>query len=363
MDKLVNMIEDITDASGQFNGKIRYFPVNWNGYGKKYKNLKSVTRMGTAIYYNKKFKNWVAFAFDNENNDKLLWTSGYDSDLYERLLHDGDNLELLPFIFKWAHNFRVNLMYDDIITNNAKLKELEESLGFVFKDKRLLQTALIHKSFAEENQFHIKQLNLKGMNNKRLETFGDGVLDLIIAEYAYINYNSFNQGYLTKFKSFLVNNKRASKIGVVEFGLDDYLLKGKGENKNVNVNAINRRVADTLEAIIGAVFLDQGYEKAKEFVLKHCVNSIIEYLSSDADTVREIIDDSDPISKFNNAYQKIYGKDPVFSEIPNTSSNFSSRVYIEDDFYAEGEGESKSLARKEASINGLKCLKELNHIT
>lgn len=352
------MIEEITDANGK--GKIRYFPVEFDGWGKKYRILKSVTKMGTVIYYNQRTANWVGITFENEKSDGLLWASEYDSDLYKGLLHDYDNLKLIPFISKWAHKYRVNLMYDDILENNPKLIELEKILKLDFNDKKILQTALIHKTYVEENKHYIKKLNLKDMDNQRLENIGDAVLDLIVLEYGYSNY-PFNEGGLTKFKSFLVNNKKASEIADDNFGLDDYLIKGIGESKNDEGK--EKRLADTLEAIIGATYIDQGYENAKKFVLEHCIKSIIEYFSEDPDTVLEIIEDNDPTSKFNNEYQNIFQKNPDFEkEDSKNDSQYLVKCHIENELYVKGKGKNKKEANKDASIKGSKCLRELGYI-
>lgn len=352
------MIEEITDANGK--GKIRYFPVEFDGWGQKYKILKSVTKMGTVIYYNQRTANWVRLTFENEKSDILLWASEYDSDLYKGLLHDHDSLKLIPLISKWARKFRVNLMYDDILENNPKLIELEKILGFNFNDKKLLQTALIHKTYVLENEIYIKQLNLKDMHNQRLENIGDAVLDLIVLEYGYSNY-PFNEGGLTKFKAFLVNNKKASEIADM-FGLDDYLIKGRGENKNIEGK--EKRLADTLEAIIGATYIDQGYENAKKFVLEYCIKSILEYFSCDPDTVLEIIEENDPISKFNNEYQNIFRESPNFIKEDSNINNsqYLVKCHIENELYVKGKGKNKNEAKKDASIKGLKYLREIGYI-
>lgn len=145
------------------------------------------------------------------------------------------------------------------------LQDLENEIGIVFNDKQLLKQAFIHDSYLNETKEKVE-------SNERLELLGDAVLGLIVTEYAYKN-NNGSESELSKFKKKLIENDNLAKISE-ELGLDAFLLKGVGESKNEAGKP--ERIANTLEALIGAIFIDQGeegYKRATEFVSKYLLNS------------------------------------------------------------------------------------------
>jgi ribonuclease-3 len=161
-------------------------------------------------------------------------------------------------------------------------------------------------------------------------------------------------GDLTKFKAFLVKNNNISEIAG-KLNLDNYLLKGKSEVNNKSGK--EKRLADVFEAIIGAIFYDQGYDKTEEIVLKHCSKDIQAFLSLGPDDLKATIDEKDQTSKFNNQYQKLYKVDPFYEEEQlSTNPPYYSCKIIINNFSVTGFGTNKKLAKKDACKKGLKFL-------
>ena len=138
------------------------------------------------------------------------------------------------------------------------IETLAKKIGVEFKDIELLKQATTHRSYLNENR------NYKLDHNERLEFLGDAVLELIITEYLYGNYPN-PEGELTSWRSALVNGEMLA-IVATEIGVEKYLLMSRGEAKDKG-RARQYLLANAIEAIIGAIYIDQGYEKAKKFVL------------------------------------------------------------------------------------------------
>src|SRR6185369_15725831 len=142
--------------------------------------------------------------------------------------------------------------------NMINFSDFEKSTSIVFKNKKLLKQAFIHRSYINENPS-------EGLShNERLEYLGDAVLELIVTDYLYKKYPSYTEGELTAVRSALVNAIIISEIAT-EIGMNDYLLLSRGEAKD-NGKARQYILANTYEAYAGAVYLDQGYEAARKFV-------------------------------------------------------------------------------------------------
>ena len=145
---------------------------------------------------------------------------------------------------------------------NIKFEELEKKLGYTFTNKSLLKHALTHKTYAFEAKSPIEY-------NERLEFLGDSVLDFIVAEELYKSNKYFSEGDLTVRRAIWVNNEFLAERSI-ELGVGKFLLLGKGELKQ---NGANNRtnLANALEALIGAIYLDSGVESAKRFILEKIV--------------------------------------------------------------------------------------------
>ncbi|MCM8773752.1 MAG: hypothetical protein NC820_03330 [Candidatus Omnitrophica bacterium] len=144
------------------------------------------------------------------------------------------------------------------------LNSLESNLGYYFNNKSLLLQAITHKTFAYES------LKFDVRDNQRLEFLGDSVLNLAIADHLYSSYPYLSEGDMTRKRSLLVN-KQFLADKTKEVGIAQYLLLGKGEEKlGGRYNPTN--LSSALEAIIGAIYLDGGWEEAKKFILNKLVS-------------------------------------------------------------------------------------------
>lgn len=220
------------------------------------------------------------------------------------------------------------------------LSKLEKKINVVFKNKDLLRQALIHRSYLNEHR------DLELDHNERMEFLGDAVLELATTEYLYKNFSN-PEGELTNYRAALVNSKMLASISG-EIGLEKYLLMSRGEAKDIG-RARQYILANALEAVIGAIYLDQGYRKAKKFIADFVLckmNSVLEHkLYQDAK------------SKFQEEAQEKVGITPSYKVLkewgPDHDKHFVVGVYLNDEKIAEGEGTSKQTAQRKAAENGL----------
>ena len=140
------------------------------------------------------------------------------------------------------------------------LSPFEERIAVVFKNKDLLLQALTHRSYLNENP------SFAVGHNERLEFLGDAVLELAITEKLYADFPDKPEGDLTSFRAALVNAKMLSDVGA-DIGINDFLLLSRGEAKDVG-RARQYILANAIEALIGAVYLDQGYDTARDFIMR-----------------------------------------------------------------------------------------------
>jgi len=151
------------------------------------------------------------------------------------------------------------------------LSILEEIIGIDFKNQKdLLKNAFTHSTYANENR------NCE--HNERLEFLGDAVLGLVIAEYCFINFPE-REGELTEKRKSVVKNEIVAQVAE-EMGLEDFLFIGKGEYENKEEKARQKRLGNALEALIGAIFLHEGYNIAKKFIMSF-FSKYIESLSKE----------------------------------------------------------------------------------
>jgi len=218
----------------------------------------------------------------------------------------------------------------------------EKLIGINFRDKDLLRQAFTHRSFLNEHK------NLKGKHNERLEFLGDAVLELVITHYLYDKYPDKNEGDLTSIRSALVNATTCAEVAK-KLEVNDYLLLSRGESKDVG-RARQYILANALEAIIGAIYIDLGYEKARDFVLEH-ITSLTEKIVKEKLWV-------DAKSKFQEKAQDIIGVTPSYKTTkevgPDHDKKFVVAVSIGDELVAEGEGDSKQDAEQSAARHALK---------
>lgn len=215
--------------------------------------------------------------------------------------------------------------------------EFQKKTGLTFKDIGLLTQAFVHRSYINEN----KQSGFS--HNERLEFLGDAVLELVITDFLYKKYTDKAEGELTAYRSALVNADTCAKIATsLEMG--ELLMLSKGESKDTG-RARQYILANALEALIGAIYLDQGLEKAHEFIEKN-FTPMIESIISEGSHV-------DAKSLFQEKAQEFDGVTPSYKTIkesgPDHEKRFTVGVYIGKDLVASGEGESKQDAEQQAA--------------
>lgn len=221
------------------------------------------------------------------------------------------------------------------------LEEFTQHNNLEFKNKKLLRQAFIHRSYINENP----KSGLE--HNERLEFLGDAVLELISTEYLYEKYTQHNEGDLTSYRSALVNAVTLGKVADDLF-FNDLLKLSKGEAKDVS-RARSSILADAYEAFVGALYLDQGYSSAKDFITKTLLIKTEEIIKKGLYR--------DAKSFVQEKSQEIYGVTPSYKvlheEGPDHDKIFRVGIYFNDDLIAEGEGKSKQEAETTAARNAL----------
>ncbi|HEY4493619.1 MAG TPA: ribonuclease III [Candidatus Paceibacterota bacterium] len=216
-------------------------------------------------------------------------------------------------------------------------ENLEKLIRHNFKDKDLLTQALTHRSYLNENK------SFKLPHNERLEFLGDAVLELVCTEYLYNKYPGKTEGELTSVRAALVNTVSLSKVAGV-LGLGAYLLLSKGEAKDTG-RARAVILANTFEALVGAIYLDGDYKSAGEFLKK--------VLLEKADEVVEKSLWQDPKSVLQEKAQDSEGITPVYKTIkevgPDHAKTFTVGVYLNTKLIGKGTGMSKQEAETEAA--------------
>lgn len=222
------------------------------------------------------------------------------------------------------------------------IEDLAKIVEVKFKDINLLQQALTHRSYLNEHR------DYKLDHNERLEFLGDAVLELVVTEYLYKNYKN-PEGELTSWRAALVNGENLAQISK-KLGVEKFLLMSKGEAKDTG-RARQYLLANAMEAIIGSIYLDQGYEKAEEFILKNVVVSLNEVLENKSymDSKSYFQEKAQDVAKVTPMYKVLEEKGP------DHYKHFVVGVYLNDELVAKGEGNSKQEAQREAAKNGLEA--------
>lgn len=223
-----------------------------------------------------------------------------------------------------------------------ELSNLEKKIGLKFKDRDLLKQALVHRSYLNEHP------NFKINHNERLEFLGDAVLEITVTEYLFLNFPDKAEGDLTNWRASLVNSKMLFRVAS-EIDLDEYIYLSKGESKDVNTKARQYILADAVEAIIGAIYLDQGIRGARKFVTKYMITKLADILENELYL--------DPKSKFQEKSQDIFGITPHYQLIkeegPDHAKTFEVGLYLDKEIISTGTGTSKHEAQVAAAKEGL----------
>ncbi len=215
-------------------------------------------------------------------------------------------------------------------------KQIENKLGYVFKNKALLKTAFVHSSYANEHKVE---------SNERLEYLGDAVLEFVITDKLYSMFN-LSEGELTKYRASLVNETTLAFI-VEELNINQFLLIGKGEKQNTTSNATK---CDLFEAVVGAIYLDGTIDSAKQFIL-NALKEFIQQLKTDG-----LKNNAKSVLQEMLVNQKIVYSTTKHGESHNP--HFKSTVMINGECLGFGEGTNKKAAEQMAAKNTIEILKK-----
>jgi ribonuclease-3 len=216
-----------------------------------------------------------------------------------------------------------------------------EKLGFEYNNIQLLVTALTHRSYVNEHKKSVTE------HNERLEFLGDAVLELVVTDYLFNNFSEA-EGILTSWRAALVRTESIGAAGQA-LGYEPLVRMSKGE-KLGGTRARLQILANAFEATIGSIYLDQGYDRASEFIHKHIISTLPAIL--DGGTWR------DPKSHLQEVSQQIDGATPIYKVIseegPDHDKIFTLGAYVKDKLMGKGIGPSKQSAQQEAARAALK---------
>lgn len=228
-----------------------------------------------------------------------------------------------------------------MVTNNdQRILDFAKKVGLNFKNEKLLQQVFVHRSYLNEN------IGFELDHNERLEFLGDAVLELVVTEYLYQNFNN-PEGELTNLRSALVKGPMLSAVAK-DLGMDKHLYLSRGEAK-AEGKSRQLILANTFEALIGAIYLDLGYDAAVEFIKKNLITHL-----------QNIIDKKlflDPKSHLQELSQEQLGVTPAYKVLaehgPDHAKSFTVGCFINDRLIGEGSGSSKQAAESAAASSAL----------
>lgn len=233
-----------------------------------------------------------------------------------------------------------------VTKENIMFRELEEKLNICFKDKEMLKIALTHSSYANGKK------NIKF--NERLEFLGDSVLQISISEYLFLNYSKKTEGELTKRRALIVCENSLYEIAK-NWGIGKYIKMSRGEELTGGRERVSI-LADCVEAILAAIYIDSGFEKAKEFIIDNFKNTIEKAIKN-----KIILDYK---TKLQEVMQKNGDVDIEYNlvnhEGPPHRRKFYTQVSVNNKTLGEGVGYSKKESEQSAAQTALKGL-EGNH--
>lgn len=222
------------------------------------------------------------------------------------------------------------------------MEKIEKSIGYTFQHKNLLKQALTHTSYANENKLE---------SNEKLEFLGDSILEFISSKYLYLNYSKLKEGEMTKVRATVVCEKSLYKIAQTH-NLGDFLYLGKSEKKTGGQKrpAI---LADSVEAIIAAIYLDGGIEKAEQFIIQN--------LKEEIEIASKHVGDRDYKTVLQEKLQE-HGEVKIEYKItkeegPDHNKKFEAQVSSNGKVLAKGKGKSKKEAHMSAAKKALENFK------
>jgi ribonuclease III len=227
---------------------------------------------------------------------------------------------------------------------NAYQAFAADKLGVTFNSLELLITAFTHRSYLNEHKKTVKE------HNERLEFLGDAVLELVVTEYLYATYEE-PEGILTNWRSSLVRTESIS-AAAAKYGFEPLLRLSRGEKRGTD-RARAQILANSYEAVVGALYLDQGYEEAKRFITESILSTFKEILESGSWM--------DPKSHLQELAQSQEGATPVYKVMqedgPDHDKVFTIGVFVNQNLRGQGQGPSKQAAQQEAAQAALQYYK------
>lgn len=217
--------------------------------------------------------------------------------------------------------------------------DIEKIINYTFKDKKLLDIAITHSSYAHENNIDYY--------NERIEYLGDAVLELIASEYIYKNYPDLAEGEMTKARAYSVCEESLAELAN-NYGFSDFLKVGKCEAKKEGKYR-SSILADAVEAIIGAIFLDGDLEKARSFIISHISKQVEICVKDGNKDYKTKLQEKLQVNGDVKIEYKICG-----SKGPEHNKIFIAEVYCNNKFMGRGEGKNKKEAEMEAAKEALK---------
>ena len=223
-----------------------------------------------------------------------------------------------------------------------KIQEFEKTIQYEFQDKSLIKQALTHSSYANEYR------NGKCHHNERIEFLGDAVLELAVSEYLFQNYPKENEGQMTKIRSSLVCEFTLSQCAR-DISLGQYLYLSKGEEMTGGRER-NSILCDAFESIIGAIYLDSGFDKAREFIYKYLLQDVEDKtLFYDAKTILQEMVQGNNWGTLSYILLEEKG--------PDHNKEFIVQAQVGDRVLGNGVGRTKKAAEQQAAYEAIKRLK------
>lgn len=225
----------------------------------------------------------------------------------------------------------------------TNLTKLEKKIGFVFKNKNLLKNAFIHRSYLNEHK------DFKGDSNERLEFLGDAVLSIVVSRFLFVKLPESTEGNLTTLRAALVRTETLAKVAE-RLVLGTYLFLSKGEEDSKGRNN-SSTMANTFEALVGAIYLDSGMDSAEVFIQKTILSNW-QHLAESAT--------QDNKSKLQEFLQRQSHKSPLYKQLtawgPDHAKKFEIGVFLEDKMLGSGKGKNKQEAAQNAASDALSKL-------
>lgn len=225
----------------------------------------------------------------------------------------------------------------------TNLSELEKKIDFVFKNKNLLKNAFIHRSYLNEHKDFV------GDSNERLEFLGDAVLSIIVSRFLFVKLPQSTEGSLTTLRAALVRTETLAKVAE-KLALGKYLFLSKGEEDSKGRNNTST-MANTFEALVGAIYLDSGMECAETFIQKTIISNWKDLAESAT---------QDNKSKLQEFLQRQSHKSPSYKQLtawgPDHAKKFEIGVFLDDKMLGAGKGKNKQEAAQNAAGDALSKL-------